>query len=161
MSMDEYKYSDKDKLNYSEMALAIVSIIVLLTLIFIPSFSYSDSYEWKFLEIIDGDTIRMDPGSDFPKELSPVVIRLQNVDTPEKGRRAKCDEEKVAGEKATEFTKNILENARSIIVTNLKYGKFGGRLIGEVLVDNESLSDLIIKMNHGRKYKNKRFSWCD
>ena len=119
-------------------------------------------YDFPITRIIDGDTVAFE--ADFlpdplKKELS---IRVYGVDTPEKSWRGKCDSEKALGEEASKFTKNLIKNADTIQVAIYKWDKFGGRVLGDVIIDGASLRHALIDNGYAREYYgDKKESWCD
>ncbi len=118
-------------------------------------------YVWPVTRVIDGDTVVVNARSDLPPELSRLAVRLHGVDTPEKGWRAKCAEEIKLGRKATAFTKTQISKAARIVVRDPAWGKYGGRVIADLVLDGKSLSDELIAAGHGRPYDGKRRkSWC-
>lgn len=136
-------------------------IILILTLLF-SSISYANSYEWQIIRIIDGDTVVVaapwlpDP---LKKELS---VRLYGVDTPEKGFRAKCAQENELGMAASQFTKKVLEGSRQRLIVLRDWDKYGGRVLGDVIVDGKSLRDLLIANDFAREYYGEaKQSWCN
>ena len=123
--------------------------------------AWSADYAWPVLEVIDGDTVKFDASADMPPELAKLSVRLLGVDTPEKGYRAKCDEERAAGQAATAFTEVALDAASAIVVRDPKWGKWGGRVLAKLMLDGRSLSASLIAEGHGRAYDGgKRGSWC-
>ena len=118
-------------------------------------------YEWPVTRVVDGDTVKVDAGADMPPALASLSVRLRGVDTPEKGRRAKCETERRAGQAATAFTEAALARASSIAVRNPSWGKWGGRVIADLILDGRSLSASLIETGHGRPYDGgKRAGWC-
>ena len=133
-----------------------------LTLLLCASASQAADYSWPVLRVVDGDTVKVDASADIPRELASISVRLRGVDTPEKGRRAKCEAERRAGSDATKFTKDAINNSRAIIIRNPAWGKYGGRVIADIILDERSLSALLIRAGHGRPYDGgKRGSWCN
>ena len=98
----------------------------------------------------------VDASADMPPELADVKVRLRDVDTPEKGGRAKCPVERDAGQAATEFTEKAVADASAIVVRDPKWGKWGGRVIADLVLDNRSLSAWLIAAGHGRAYDGGR-----
>jgi len=83
------------------------------------------------------------------------------VDTPEKGHRAACDKEAKAAIAASEFTKQAVKNAKTVQIELKSHDKYGGRVLGDVLLDGKRLSELLIEKGHARPYKgDKKESWC-
>lgn len=84
------------------------------------------------------------------------------MDTPEKGPRAKCPEEREAGQAATWFTGRAIYKAQEIVVRNPTWGKWGGRVIADIVLDGHSLSSMLITTGLSRPYDGgRRRSWCD
>ena len=118
-------------------------------------------YAWPVVRVVDGDTVAVDASADLPPELADLKIRLLGVDTPEKGGRAKCDAERAAGQAATAFTENTIARASAIVVRDPAWGKWGGRVVADLVLDGGSLSEALIAAGHGRAYDGKkRGSWC-
>jgi micrococcal nuclease len=142
-----------------------VFLISLLSFFAVTSAS-ANPYDWRITRVIDGDTVEFaapflpDP---LPKKLS---IRVLGVDTPEKGHRASCPQEAAAAEKASQFTKDTLNAAYKaklpVYIELQKHDKYGGRVLGDVIVNGERLSQLLIANGHARPYfGEKKSSWCN
>jgi micrococcal nuclease len=120
----------------------------------------ADQYE--ITRVIDGDTVEI--AVDFlPSPLPPrLSIRVMGIDTPEKAPRAQCDAEADLAKKASAFTKNAVANALEIDVVILKWDKYGGRVLGEVYLDHQSLAESLISAGLARPYKGEaKSSWCE
>jgi endonuclease YncB( thermonuclease family) len=92
------------------------------------------------------------------KELS---IRVFGVDTPEKGHRAQCESENARGQAATAFTKNAIAQATQRQVVIYGWDKFGGRILGDILVNGQSIRQGLIANGHAREYYGEaKTSWC-
>lgn len=142
-------------------------ILLLIIALSIPSFYvYADlttkTYNYKITKIKDGDTIEIEAPF-LPDPLPKVIsIRVDNVDTPEKGGHAHCKYEADLGAKATAFTKKMYAESKSYTVVFHKWDKWGGRVIGDVFFDGKSLSSLLIENGLAREYHGeKKKSWCD
>jgi endonuclease YncB( thermonuclease family) len=118
-------------------------------------------YNYTITRVIDGDTVAFK--ADFlpdplKKELS---IRVYGVDTPEKGHRAKCEKENQMGQEATKFTFNLIKNAKNTRVVLVDWDKYGGRVLGDILIDDRSLRNLLIEKGYARPYFGEaKQSWC-
>ena len=137
----------------------------LALLAFAPSIAFADAlprYEWAVTRIIDGDTVEIEAPY-LPEPLKPVLsIRVYGVDTPEKGWRGQCDQEKALGQEATIFTTNLVANAQNIQVEIREWDKFGGRVLGDLIIDGESLTALLISNGYARPYfGGAKESWCE
>ena len=106
-------------------------------------------YKCELLRVVDGDTFDVNVDLGFSVKLCKQRIRLVGLDTWESRTRNK--EEKVKGLAAKAFTKEKLENAMEIILISHGKGKYG-RILGEVLVDELSLNELLLKEGHAHKY---------
>jgi endonuclease YncB( thermonuclease family) len=112
--------------------------------------------------VIDGDTVAIvahwvpDP---MKKE---IAVRVYGVDTPEKSFRAQCAKEAELGAKATEFTKAQIAKAKKIEVAFFSWDKYGGRVLGDILLDKESLRMALINNGFAREYfGDAKQSWCE
>ncbi len=122
--------------------------------------AFSTPYE--ITRVIDGDTVEI--AVDFlPSPLPPKLsIRVMGIDTPEKAPRAQCDAEAELAKKASTFTKNAVANALEVDIKILKWDKYGGRVLGEVYLDHQSLSESLISAGLARPYKGEaKSSWCE
>ena len=124
--------------------------------------AFANPHDFKILKVSDGDTVVFEAPF-MPAPLKPQLsLRILGVDTPEKGKRAECPSEAAAAEKASAFTKNLVANAKKIQVELKSHDKFGGRVLGDLIVDGERLSELLIKNGHARAYfGDKKQSWCN
>ena len=143
------------------MSLRTLSVLFLLALALVAGPANAADYAWPVVRVIDGDTVAVDASADMPPELAEVKVRLKDVDTPEKGGRAKCPDERDAGQAATAFTERAVAEALAIMVRDPKWGKWGGRVVADLVLDGHSLSSSLIAAGHGRAYDGKkRRSWC-
>ena len=132
--------------------------LVALLLSATPAFSTP----YEITRVIDGDTVEV--AVDFlPSPLPPrLSIRVMGVDTPEKDPRAQCDAEAALARKASAFTKDAVANALEIDIKILKWDKYGGRVLGEVYLDHQSLAQSLISAGLARPYKGEaKSSWCE
>ena len=128
----------------------------------ISTVAVANPYDYKVVKVSDGDTVVFEAPF-MPAPLKPQLsLRVLGVDTPEKGGRAACPEEAAAAEKASAFTKNLVANAKKIQIELKEHDKFGGRVLGDVIIDGQRLSELLIKNGHARAYfGEKKASWCN
>jgi endonuclease YncB( thermonuclease family) len=120
------------------------------------------AHAYEITRVIDGDTVEI--AVDFlPSPLPPKLsIRVIGIDTPEKAPRAQCDAEAALAKKSSAFTKNAVANALEIDVVILKWDKYGGRVLGEVYLDHQSLAESLISAGLARPYKgDAKQSWCE
>ena len=120
------------------------------------------SHAYEITRVIDGDTVEI--AVDFlPSPLPPKLsIRVIGIDTPEKSPRVQCDAEAALAKKASAFTKDAVANALEVDVKILKWDKYGGRVLGEVYLDHQSLAQSLISAGLARPYKGEaKQSWCE
>jgi endonuclease YncB( thermonuclease family) len=98
----------------------------------------------------------------LPAPLKPeLAVRIFGVDTPEKGHRAQCPQENARGLAATEFTKNAIATSQKRQVTLYAWDKFGGRVLGDIILDGRSLRQGLIANGFAREYfGDAKQSWC-
>ena len=119
------------------------------------------TYDAEITRVIDGDTVAFrapflpDP---LKKELS---IRVFGVDTPEKGHRAQCESENARGQAASAFTKNAVAQATQRQIILMDWDKYGGRVLGDVILNGQSLRQMLIANGYAREYYGEaKTSWC-
>ena len=119
------------------------------------------TYDAEITRVIDGDTVAFQ--ADFlpaplKKELS---IRVYGVDTPEKGHRAQCASEAQRGEAASAFTKQMIAASQQRQVVLMDWDKYGGRVLGDVILNGVSLRQQLIANGFAREYYGEaKTSWC-
>ena len=119
-------------------------------------------YDFEITRVIDRDTVAF--RADFlPAPLKQELsIRVYGVDTPEKSWRAECESEAAWGERASQFTKDQLNGATTLQVAIYKWDKFGGRVLGDIIIDGKSLRYMLIENGFAREYYGtKKESWCN
>lgn len=119
------------------------------------------TYDTTIIRAVDGDTVVI-AATYLPAPLKPELgVRIYGVDTPEKGFRGKCESEKVRGEQASTFTKDVIKATKKHQVVLYDWDKFGGRVLGDILLDGMSLRALLIKNGFAREYfGDAKQSWC-
>ena len=140
----------------------------LLLLALLPCFAFAQkekagvTYEVVLTRVVDGDTVAFQANwlpDPLKKELS---IRVFGVDTPEKSFRAKCPSEAARGEAATAFTKKIINASTKRQIILMDWDKYGGRVLGDVILDGKSLRQQLIANGFAREYYGEaKTSWCE
>tara|TARA_R110000851_G_scaffold306333_1_gene464649 strand:- start:275 stop:697 length:423 start_codon:yes stop_codon:yes gene_type:complete len=106
-------------------------------------------YSCKVKRVVDGDTVDVVIDLGFDIHYSSRV-RLYGIDTPESRTRDK--DEKARGFISKDFLKSWLDKGDVVIRTRKdKKGKFG-RVLGEMVVDNININELMIEEHHAVKY---------
>jgi micrococcal nuclease len=144
-------------------------LFIFLLVLLIPSIGLAGPkipkgvpYPYEIIRVIDGDTVEFK--ADFlPAPLDKKLsLRVWGVDTPEKSFRANCDSEKKLGEDASKFTKKLLAEAKKTEIVIYEWDKFGGRVLGDILIDGKSLTKLLIENGYAREYYgDAKKSWCE
>jgi len=148
--------------------------LLLLLLLAVPILAFaqaktpakSATYDAQILRVTDGDTVVISAPF-LPAPFKPeLAIRVYGVDTPEKGHRAQCPQEAQRGEAASAFTKKAIESAAAgggkFQVTMYGWDKFGGRVLGDILINGKSLRAGLIANGFAREYYgDAKQSWCN
>lgn len=142
-----------------------ILIIILLSYVIFSKITDNNTtptHNMEVVSVIDGDTIRI-TAPFLPKELGPnLSLRILGVDTPEKAHRAKCPREADLGERATLYTKDAVHSAKNITIRLKKWDKYGGRVLGDLIIDGNSLSKMLIDSGNAREYNGgTKSNWCN
>ena len=141
-------------------------IFLLATLLAVPAFAQKTpkgaTYDAQILRVSDGDTIVI-AAPFLPQPLKPeLAVRIYGVDTPEKGHRAQCPAEAQRGEMATQYTKQLVQSGQKFQVTLYAWDKFGGRVLGDIIVNGQSVRAGLIANGLAREYYGEaKQSWCN
>jgi endonuclease YncB( thermonuclease family) len=145
---------------------------LLLLLLVVPTLAFAQAktpkqpqgvmYDAQILRVSDGDTIVI-AAPFLPQPLKPeLAVRIYGVDTPEKGWRGQCDSEKQRGEAASVFTKNLVKASQQRQVVLYGWDKFGGRVLGDIILNGQSLRSQLIANGFAREYYGEaKQSWCN
>jgi endonuclease YncB( thermonuclease family) len=142
---------------------------LLLVLLAVPVLAFaqgkmpknSATYDAQIIRVSDGDTIVI-AAPFLPKPLKPeLAVRIFGVDTPEKGHRAQCPAEAQRGELASQYTKQLVSSGQKFQVTLYAWDKFGGRVLGDIIVNGQSVRQGLIANGFAREYYGEaKQSWC-
>ncbi len=141
---------------------------LLVLLLLVPTLALAQktpqgvTYDAQVIRVNDGDTVVISAPF-LPQPLKPeLAVRVFGVDTPEKGFRAQCASEDQRGKMATEFTKNAVAKSIKRQVTLYGWDKFGGRVLGDMILDGQSLRAMLIANGFAREYYGEaKQSWCN
>lgn len=122
----------------------------------------SATYDAQIVRVTDGDTVVI-AAPFLPAPLKPeLAVRIYGVDTPEKGHRAQCPKEAQLGELASQYTKQLVQNGQKFQVTLYSWDKFGGRVLGDIIVNGQSVRFGLIANGLAREYYGEaKQSWCN
>ncbi len=110
----------------------------------------------RVVSVYDGDTLTVD-AAPWPGLTARTSVRVAGVDTPE--IRGKCQAEKNQAIRARDFVRATV--GAMVRLTDVRPGKYAGRVIADVWINEQKLSDLLIAENLGRPYHGgRRESWC-
>lgn len=137
-------------------------LIAFFCSVFLISPCWSNPYDYPITRVIDGDTVEIQANF-LPTELKKVLkIRVLGIDTPEKSPKALCPREDQLAKKATEFTQQTINKAKNIQILLFGWDKYGGRVLGDIIVDGKPLSSLLISNGLAREYYgDAKKSWCN
>jgi endonuclease YncB( thermonuclease family) len=142
-------------------------LLVLLALLPVLAFAQkmpknSATYDAQVIRVSDGDTIVISAPF-LPAPLKPeLAVRIYGVDTPEKGARAQCPAENERALVASNYTKQLIAQGGKIQVTLYAWDKFGGRVLGDILVNGQSVRAGLIQNGLAREYYgDAKQSWCN
>lgn len=122
--------------------------------------NYGNAAISKVISIYDGDSFKATI-TGWPALIGERIgIRVNGVDTPE--MRGKCDQEKLLARKAKQHTVAMLRSGKVITLENMHRGKYF-RIVADVYIDGESLSESLIRSRLGVTYhgKTKSKDWCE
>lgn len=143
----------------------LLSILLLSTLVLSANAKTKQpvgvTYDTQIIRVSDGDTIVISAPF-LPAPLKPeLAVRIFGVDTPEKGHRAQCPQEDAKGQAASKFTNNAVANSQKRQVILYSWDKFGGRVLGDILLNGQSLRAMLIQNGFAREYFGEaKQSWC-
>ena len=144
---------------------------ILIALLLVPALAFAQAktpkqpkgvlYDAQILQVSDGDTVVI-AAPFLPAPLKPqLAVRIYGVDTPEKGHRAQCPGEDARGQAASVFTKNLVQASQQRQVILYGWDKFGGRVLGDIILNGQSLRAELIRNGHAREYYgDAKQSWC-
>ena len=120
------------------------------------------TYDAQIIRVSDGDTVVISAPF-LPAPLKPeLAVRIYGVDTPEKGFRGQCESEKQRGEAASQFTKQAVSTSTQRQVVLYGWDKFGGRVLGDIILNGQSLRTMLITNGFAREYYgDAKQSWCN
>lgn len=136
-------------------------LLALATVTYAQKTPQGVTYDANIIKVSDGDTIVI-AAPFLPAPLKPqLAVRIFGVDTPEKGFRAKCESENQRGLAASEFTKKLVGASQKRQVILYDWDKFGGRVLGDIILDGKSLRQQLIANGFAREYFGEaKQSWC-
>ena len=136
--------------------LPIVLILALVPAVAMGAETIPGPVNARVVSVYDGDTLTVD-AEPWPDVTIRTRVRLAGVDTPE--IRGKCQSEKDLAVRARDFVRTTV--GAQVQLTNVRPGKYAGRVIADVWVRGRKLSDMLIAEGLGRPYHGgRREGWC-
>ena len=135
---------------------------VFLLFIILNTSAWANPYDYKVTRVIDGDTVEIEAPF-LPEELKKTLrLRIHGIDTPEKGHLAHCSRESLTSNDVRLFVQQQINQAKEIKIILKKWDKYGGRVLGDVLIDGVALSETLIQKGYAALYygKGKKKDWC-
>lgn len=137
---------------------------ILFVLVFVATFVLGfvvARADFRVVRVIDGDTIEI-AGDNLPGGLRNLRLRVLGVDTPEKGALAKCEKERQLATAAKDFTNKTVTKGKTVRVTLDRWDKYGGRVLGDLIIDGQSLSHLLVAQGYAVPYfgRGPKKDWC-
>lgn len=114
--------------------------------------------EFPIRYIHDGDTIMTT--LPLPAPLNDAAVRIRGIDTPE--LHGKCEFERQKAQEARGYLIALVGNAKTMDVTKLEWDKYGGRLLGDVVVNGKNVTTEMINSKLARPYNGEaKKPWCN
>jgi endonuclease YncB( thermonuclease family) len=113
-----------------------------------------------FIGAVQAEELRhVDPKTVIDGDTFYVSVRLLGVDAPERGDRAKCDQERALSKRSTERVKELLHGRVTLDVRGVD--EFGRLLANIRLSDGRDLGEVLLRENLARPYKaGQHPNWC-
>ena len=140
---------------------------IIPTLLILSIFGLSQARADDFLQMrefrnnlcYDGDTCYVTAPT-LPEPLQKMSVRILGIDTPE--IRGECEEEKKLALEARALANKLFREAGTIEFGNLKWDKYGGRVLVDVYLDGKNYKDEIINAGLARPYDGgTKQGWCE
>ena len=144
-----------------EIAAFVVMIVLFVIALLAPVVVLANPFNYRIVEVIDGDTIKFEAPF-LPQVLGTTLnLRVEGVDTPESSYLAKCDEEKQLGIAAAKYTYAVITASSNYLIILTKWDKYGGRVLGDVLVEGKRLSTMLVEKGYAVQYNGgTKPNWC-
>jgi endonuclease YncB( thermonuclease family) len=128
---------------------AALGLAVGVLILFAPEPEAASPREFR---VIDGDTLA--------DRRTDERIRLANIDTPETGDRARCPAERRLAAQATDAARELIANARRIVVRPVGRTDQYGRTIAYVRINGRDFGRTMIERGLARPWRGRRQPWC-
>ncbi len=140
--------------------------LLTLALVVAPTFALAAEkipgpIEATVVRVIDGDTVAVHARTWLDTTVE-TRIRLEGIDTPEKGARAKCKAEAALGAQADKLTREMLPPGAKVRLSQIEQDKYGGRAVARIAdAKGRDVSAALIKAKLAKPYDGgRKASWC-
>lgn len=127
-----------------------------------PKVHHARDYMAKatYISNYDGDTVKVDIPGLHPIIGKSINIRIRGIDTPE--IRGKCLEEKIKAKKAKKRVRELLIDAKHILLQQMGRGKYF-RIVAVIVADGVNIGKTLTKEKLAVSYfgGKKTAKWCD
>lgn len=122
---------------------------LLALVIFIIGAAALPAFAATGIRVIDGDTI----------DVSGERVRILNIDTPERGKRARCEAERVMAERASRALRARIAAAGRVTLQRDGLDRYG-RTLALVYADGRDVGEELIAQGLAVRWGNGRPDWC-
>ena len=123
-----------------KIVLLIITVVIIVSYVFITNYNNMDRVEVKLVSCIDGDTARFIVNGKEEK------VRFLGIDTPES-----TNTQEEYGMDASNYTCDMLKSTNNIYlefdINSDRYDKYD-RLLAWVFIDNNNLSELLLSKGY-------------
>jgi len=141
----------------------LIAFLTSLSFITVINIAYAADFlemrEFRGNVCYDGDTCYVSAPV-LPGKLSKMSVRVLGIDTPE--IKGKCEKEKELALIGRQTANKLFRAAKTIEFKDLKWDKYGGRILSNVYLDGLLYSDILIDKGLARPYDGgAKKGWCD
>lgn len=137
-----------------------LGISTILCLLLTCTSVFANSYNWRVVRVIDGDTIVVEAPWLLPELGNTISIRTIGIDTPEKEFRAHCPREAALAEQASSLIKSIVKPGDTVAVEIAGRDKYF-RILGDIVINGKRVSSILISAGLAVPYTGgTKKSWC-
>lgn len=105
----------------------------------------------RVARVVDGDSVRLNLG---------VLARIEGIDAPERGHRARCPQEAALAEAASTRLEQIAAAPGAYVIWTWHLEKFGRPMV-RVMLDGRDAGAMLVSEGLARAYGGgKRAGWC-
>ncbi|MDD5150169.1 MAG: thermonuclease family protein [Flavobacterium sp.] len=131
---------------------------ILWSLLLLSAIVSADDFTTKVIKVHDGDTFTVQMTDEFTHK--PLSVRINHIDAPEYGGRAKCSSEKVNAQLAKTFLESLILD-KEVVLHDVSKDKYG-RLLATVTVDSVDVGKSLLEKHLVIGYEGKKKqSWCN